>query len=76
MERHISYRFCTSLWCSVNRYSERSGSGQMTSHYLLLWGGGGGEGGWRILEDHLTFSMTEGWEFVSEDPKPTIIESI
>ena len=44
MERHISYRFCTSLWCSVNRYSERSGSEQRTSHYFSP-GGGGGEGG-------------------------------
>ena len=59
MERHISYRFCTSLWCSVNRYSERSGSEQRTSHYLSGAGVGGG-GGWRILGDHLTFSITEG----------------
>ena len=44
MERHISYRFCTSLWCSVNRYSERSGSEQRTSHYLSPGGGGGGGG--------------------------------
>ena len=43
MERHISYRFCTSLWCSVNRYSERSGSEQRTSHYLSPGGGGGVE---------------------------------
>ena len=40
MERHISYRFCTSLWCSVNRYSERSGSEQRTSLYLSPGGGG------------------------------------
>ena len=43
VERHISYRFCTSLWCSVNRYSERSGSEQRTSHYLSPGGGGGVE---------------------------------
>ena len=62
MERHISYRFCTSLWCSVNRYSERSGSEQRTSHYLSPGGGGGGGGGggWGILGDHLTFIITEG----------------
>ena len=26
VERHISDRFCASFWCSVNRYSNRSGS--------------------------------------------------
>ena len=60
MERHISYRFCTSLWCSVNRYSERSGSEQRTSHYLSGAGVGGGGGGGRIFGDNLTFIITEG----------------
>ena len=26
VERHISDRFCAILWCTVNRYSYRSGS--------------------------------------------------
>ena len=26
VERHVSDRFCAILWCSVNTYSDRSGS--------------------------------------------------
>ena len=39
LEQNISDRFCATLWCSVNRYSESSGSEQVGERNGTHWGG-------------------------------------
>ena len=37
LERHISERFCAILWCSVNMYSDRSGSESIGARTGIHW---------------------------------------
>ena len=39
VERHISDRFCAILWCTVNRYSDRSGSEEVGIRTGIPWDG-------------------------------------